>query len=67
MRGTIWTVVALGVGLAMTPLILDVDVSGDGTGETAMQLLSSFDPIIGLVFAIACFGLFLAFFGSDGY
>ena len=67
MRGSIFGVVALGVGLVMTPLILDVDVSGDGTGETAMQLLSAFDPIIGLVFTIACIGLLTVFFGSDGY
>jgi len=67
MRGTIWTVVATGVGLAMTPVILDVDTSGDPTGETALELLSSFDPIIGLVFVVACFGLFTVFFGSDGY
>jgi hypothetical protein len=67
MRGTTWQVVALGVGLAMLPLILDVDVSGDETGETAMTLLSSFDPIIGLVFALACFGLLTVFFGSDGF
>lgn len=67
MRGRIWTVVALGVGLVMTPLILDVDVSGDATGQTALSLLSSFAPIIGLVFTIACVGLLLVFFGSDGY
>jgi hypothetical protein len=51
----------------MAPLVLDVDVSGDETGETALALLSSFDPIIGLVFAIACFGLLTVFFGSDGF
>lgn len=67
MRGTIWTFVAVGVGVAMTPAILDVDVSGDATGQTVLSLLSSFDTIIGLVFAIACFGLLIVFFGSDGY
>ena len=66
MRVSIWTVVALGVGAAMTPLILgDVDVSGDSTGETALQLLSSIDLLIGLSFVVAVFGLLLLTMFSD--
>jgi hypothetical protein len=67
MRGSIWTVVAIGVGAAMTPAVLGVDVSGDGTGESTLSLLSSMDVLIGLAFMIACLGLLTVFFGSDGY
>ena len=37
MRGSIYTVVALGVGVAVTPAILDIDVAGDATGQTAVD------------------------------
>ena len=66
MQGSIWTVVAVGAGAVMTPLILDIDVSGDETGETALTLLSSVDLLIGLAFAIVAFGLLIAFFTDSG-
>jgi hypothetical protein len=65
MRGSIWTVVALGVVAAMTPAILDVDVSGDATGQTALDLLSALDILIGLGFAVAVFGLLITLAFSD--
>lgn len=68
MRGSIWTVVALGVGAAMTPLLLgDIDTTGDSTGQTAMQLLSSLDIVVGLAVVIATFGLLLAYFTDSGF
>lgn len=66
MRGSIWTIVALGIGAVMTPLMLDIDVAGDETGETALTLISSIDILIALAFAVACFGLLLAFFTDSG-
>jgi len=57
--------VALGVGAAMTPVVLDVDVSGDETGATALQLLSSIDILIGLAFVAAVFGLLTMYMFSD--
>ncbi|GEM_PF-6545118 len=66
MRGSIWGVVAVGVGAVMTPAILNVDVADDETGETALQLLSSVDILIGLAFVIVCFGLLVAFFTDSG-
>lgn len=66
MRGSIFTLVALGAGAAMTPLILDVDVSGDATGQTALDLLAPMGTIIGLAFAVAAFGLLLVFFNDSG-
>ena len=67
MRGSIWSVVALGVGAAFTPLVLDIDVTGDSTGETALTLLSSVDIVIGLAFVIVAFGLLIAFFTDSGF
>jgi len=67
MRGSIWTIVAVGVGAAMTPAVLDVDVSGDATGQTALDLLAVGGPVVGLAFVIAVFGLLLAFFTDSGF
>jgi len=67
MRGSIWTVVAVGVGAAMTPLVLDVDVSSGGVGETALTLLSPFGVLLGLAFVIAAFGLLTMFFTRDTF
>jgi len=66
MRGSIWSVVALFVAAAMTPAILDVDVAADSTGDTVLSLLTTLDPVIGLVAAVAGFGLLLAFFTDSG-
>ena len=67
MRGSIFGIVAIGVGAALTPAILDIDVTGDGTGETALTLISSIDLLVGLAFAIACFGLLTAFYTDSGF
>jgi len=67
MRGSIWTIVAVGVGAAMTPVVLDVDVSGDATGQTALDLVAVLGPVVGLAFVIAVFGLRLACFTDSGF
>jgi hypothetical protein len=67
MRGSIWTIVAVGVGAAMTPAVLDVGVSGDPTGQTALDLLAVVGPVVGLAFVIAVFGLLVAFFTDSGF
>jgi len=67
MRGSIWTIVAVGVGAAMTPAVLDVDVSGDATGQTALDLLAVVGPVVGLAFVITVFGLLVAFFTDSGF
>lgn len=66
MRGSIFTLVAVGAGAAMTPAILDVDVSGDATGQTVIDLLSPMATLIGLAFAVAAFGLLLVYFTDSG-
>lgn len=66
MRGSIWSVVALGTAAAMTPAILDVDVTAGSTGETVLDLLTIFDPLIGLAAAVAAFGLLIVFFTDSG-
>jgi len=67
MRGSVWSIVAVGVGVAMTPAMLDVDVSGDATGETALSLLSTVDPLLFLAFLIVTVGLLTAFFTDSGF
>ena len=67
MRGSIWTIVAVGVGAAMTPAVLDVGVSGDATGQTALDLLAVVGPVVGLAFVITVFGLLVAFFTDSGF
>ena len=67
MRGSIWTIGALGIMAAFLPAMLDIDVGGDETGETAVSLLSSVDVLVVLAFVIACFGLLTLFFTSDGF
>ena len=65
MRGSIFGLVALGAGAAMTPVILDVDVSG-ATSQTVSQLLAPMGTLIGLAFGVLAFGLFLTFFNDGG-
>ena len=66
MRGTIWTVVAVGVGAVFTPLVLDIDPS-TGTGEDALALLSAVGPLVAFAFVLAVFGLLVTFFGRDSF
>ena len=66
MRGTIWTVVAVGVGVVMTPLILDVSPT-TATGDDIMSLLSAVGPLASFAFILVCFGLLLTFFGRDSF
>lgn len=65
-QGSIFTVVALGVGVAMTAAILDVNVSGDATGEAVLSLLSPFGTLLGLVFFVAAMGLLVGYFTDSG-
>ena len=67
MRGSIWTIAGLGIMAVFVPVVLDIDVTGDETGETALTLLSSVDALIGLAFVIAVFGLLTLFFTIDGF
>jgi len=60
MQGSIWGVVALFVAAAMTPAVLDIDVSAGTTGDSIMQLLSPFGTIIGLAAVVVAFGLLIA-------
>ena len=64
MRGTIWSVVALGVGIAFLPLILP-DGGTDSTGDALFGLISSIAPVLGIMFTVAVFGLLLVFLGFD--
>jgi hypothetical protein len=67
MRGSIWSVVALGAAAAMAPAILDVQVSAGSTGDDILGLLTIFDPLLGLAFVIVAFGLLLTYFSDSGF
>ncbi|CAI49738.1 uncharacterized protein NP_7018A (plasmid) [Natronomonas pharaonis DSM 2160] len=67
MRGSVWTVVVLAVGLAMLPLILDF---GDAEGSLTADLfgiIAVFDGILGLLVLVAAMAAFVAYFQSDGF
>jgi len=64
MRGTIFGVVALGIGLVMTPLIVDVSPPDDTAG-TMLQVVAPFGEIIGLTLLLAAMGLFVSFYTND--
>lgn len=66
MDNSIWAVAAVGTGAVMTPLILDVDVAAGSTGETIMGLISPLGSLLGVAFAVVCFGLLTAFFMGGG-
>lgn len=66
MRGSPFTLVAVGVGAALTPAVLDVDVTGDATGQTVVDLLAPMDTLVGLAFGVVAFGLLLMFFTDSG-
>jgi len=66
MRGSPFTLVAVGVGAALTPAVLDIDVTGDATGQTVLDLLAPMGTLIGLAFALTAFGLLLVFFTDSG-
>lgn len=66
MRGSPFTLIAVGVGAALTPAVLDVDVTGDATGQTVLDLLAPMGTLIGLAFALTAFGLLLVFFTDSG-
>jgi len=67
MRGNPFTIVAVGIGAVMIPLVLDVDVSGDETGDTILSLLGTVDLLVGLAFMVACLGLLVAYFTDSGF
>jgi hypothetical protein len=67
MRGTIFGIVAIGTGVVMAPGMLNIDVSGDATGQTVSELLSPTATFIFLAFAVAVFGLLTAFYTDSGF
>jgi len=67
MRGNPTTIIAVGIGAAMIPLVLDVNVSGDATGDTILSLLSAVGPLVSLAFVVACLGLLVAYFTDSGF
>jgi len=67
MRGNVWTVAAIAVSAAMLPALLDVDVTGDATGEAIQSLLTLLPPIMGLLVFVSSIALVVSFLLSDGF
>lgn len=67
MRGNIWTIVAIGVGAAFIPVVLDIDTASGTTSRTIMDLLSAVGILPGLAFTVVVFGLLIAFFTDSGF
>lgn len=68
MRGNIWTIVALGVGLAMTPAMLGGDtLATDQVGDNILSLVSTIGPVLAIMLVVAVFGLFITLFSTDGF
>jgi hypothetical protein len=51
----------------MLPALLDVDVSGDTTGQTAQSLLTLLPPVMGLLVFVAGVALLIGFLSGDGF
>jgi len=66
MRGSIWTVVALGSGLALVPAIIDVD-SPDATGQTVLDVVGSLGPVLGLLLFVTGMAVVISLVTSDGF
>jgi len=64
MRGTIWSVVAMGTGIVFLPLILPSGGT-DKTGDAIFGLISSLAPVLGLMFTVTVFGLLVVLLGFD--
>jgi len=67
MRGNTWTIVALGTGLVMLPLIVTDDIATDATGSTVLELVTALGPVVGIMFLVACVAAVIALFGSEGF
>jgi len=65
MNQSIWSVVALGVGVSMVPVILPSSGGGGETGSAIFELLTALSPILGVTFAAAVFGLLIVFLGFN--
>lgn len=65
--GSIFGIVALGTGVALTPGILDIDVSGDATGQAVLDVLTPAATFVSVAFVVAVFGLFLTFYTDSGF
>jgi hypothetical protein len=66
MRGTIWTVVALGSGLALLPAILDISAT-DTTGQTVLDVVSPLAPVLGVLLFVAAMAVVITMFDADGF
>jgi len=65
MRGSIWSLVALGtVGALLLPLATD-GVAADSGGTTSQQIAALFDPfgeLVGVIFLVVAVATLLSFF-----
>mgnify|MGYP007039245327 CR=1 FL=1 len=68
MRGNIWTIVVLAVGLAMTPAMLGGDtLATDQVATDLLDVFSTIGPVLAIMLVVAVFGLFITLFSTDGF
>jgi hypothetical protein len=69
MRGSIWSVVTVGVVVAALPLIFSEDLNGgaDSLGSEFLDLISALTPLFGVLILVSVTGLFLVFFSGDEF
>jgi len=65
MKGTLFSVLAITVGAAMTVVILPTAGGLDATGQSIHGLASTIVPLLGLFAAVSMFGLLLKFLSFD--
>lgn len=65
-HGSIWTVVAVGVGVAFAPLILGDAIDGtDATGDSIASILGPLWELLGIVFVLAVLVLLWTYFDTS--
>jgi uncharacterized membrane protein (DUF106 family) len=69
MRGSIWSVVALGTMLAFMPVVLSdsLATSADSLGSEFLDLIGTLAPVMGALIIVAATGLFLSLYSNDGF
>lgn len=69
MRGTIWSVVALGVTVAFLPLVFSDTLASnaDSVGTDLLELIGTLTPVFGVLVLLAATGLFLSLFTNERF
>lgn len=69
MKGSIWSVVALGVAVAFLPLIFSASLSAsaDALGSDVLDVVGTLSPVFGVLILVAAGGLLISLFSSSTF